>query len=223
MVVVAERNPSVGIVGAYRLDGVWVNLDGLPYNSEIVAGRKICRDSLLGGPYIFGSPSSLLIRSDIVRNRRPFYDENNFSVHADTAACYEILKAVDFGFVHQVLTFTRRHEETQTKFARAINSHIWSHLMIFKKYGPFYLDAEEYEECFRREMKDYYRFLARAFFQKKDKMFWKNHKEKMGKIGYPLTSIKLMKAIFREVIGIMMEPKRVISGVIRRIPALKKR
>ena len=222
MVVIAERNPSVGIVGAYRLDGVRVNLDGLPYNSEIVPGRQICRDSLLGGPYIFGTPSSLLIRSDIIRNHHPFYDENKFGVHADTAACYEILKAVDFGFVHQVLTFTRRHEETQTKIARAINSYIWTHLMILREYAPFYLSAEEYEECFKRGMKNYYRFLARAFFQKKDKIFWEYHKDKMSKIGYPLTRLKLMKAIFMEVFGIMMEPKRVISGVVRRIPALKK-
>src|SRR5512143_1558675 len=166
MVAIAERNPSVGIVGAYRLDGTWVNLDGLPYNSEIVAGRQICRDTLLGGPYIFGSPSSLLIRSDIVRNRRPFYDENNFSVHADTAACYEILQTVDFGFVHQVLTFTRRHKETQTKLAQELNSYIWTHVMILKKYGLIFLSPEEHEKCFKNAMKNYYRFLARAFFRK---------------------------------------------------------
>jgi glycosyltransferase involved in cell wall biosynthesis len=192
MVAVAERNPSVGIVGSYRLDGVWVNLDGLPYNSEIVAGRQICRDTLLGGPYIFGSPSSLLIRSDIVRDRHPFYDENNFSVHADTAACYDILQAVDFGFVHQVLTFTRRHGEAQTKIARTVNSYIWTSLMILRKYGPFYLDAAEYEKCINKEIENYCRFLAKAFYQNKDKAFWEYHKDKMEKIGHPLTMIKVM-------------------------------
>ena len=76
MVNLAEENPSVGIVGSYRLDGNWVNLDGLPYPSHVLSGREICRAFLLGGPYVFGSPTSLLIRSDIVRNRDPFYDES---------------------------------------------------------------------------------------------------------------------------------------------------
>lgn len=50
MVAIAEGNPSVGIVGAYRLDDVWVNLDGLPYPSTVVPGRQICWASLVRGP-----------------------------------------------------------------------------------------------------------------------------------------------------------------------------
>src|SRR5918997_1875200 len=40
MVKVAETHPSVGVVGAYRLDGVRVNLAGLPYPSTVVPGRE---------------------------------------------------------------------------------------------------------------------------------------------------------------------------------------
>jgi len=72
MVEVAEANPSVGIVGAYRLDEDRVNLDGLPYPSTVIPGREVCRLSLLGGPWVFGSPTSLLIRSDIIRSRETF-------------------------------------------------------------------------------------------------------------------------------------------------------
>jgi len=223
MVAIAERFPSVGIVGAYRLDGVKVNLDGLPYPSEIVSGRQICRDTLLGGPYIFGSPSSLLVCSDIVRKRQSFYDENNFSVHADTAACYEILQAVDFGFVHQVLTFTRRHEKTQTNYAREINSYIWAHLMILRKYGPIYLSPEEYGKCFKSEIKNYYRFLATAVFHKKDINFWEYHRDKMKKLELSISKIKLMQALFSEIMDIMLDQKRAISVVMRRLPALKPR
>ena len=107
MVAVMEEHPSVGIVGAYGMQERLVLWTGLPYPSDIVSGREICRQRLLGGPYVFGSPTSVLFRSDLVRSRDPFYNESN--VQADSEACFELLKDCDFGFVHQVLTFSRDH------------------------------------------------------------------------------------------------------------------
>jgi len=222
MVVIPERFPSVGIVGAYRLDGVRVNLDGLPYSSEIVSGRQICRDTLLGGPYTFGSPSSLLIRSENIRKRLHFYDENNFSNHADTAACYEILQDQDFGFVHQVLTFTRRHKKAQTNRAIEINSYIWAHFMVLKKYGPIYLRPEEYEICIKNEKDKYYRFMAKGVFQKKGRKFWDYHKDKMFKLEIPFSRIKLLQSLLLEFMDIMLDQKRAISGITRRLQTVKR-
>src|SRR5262245_5879467 len=105
MVSVAEAHPSVSVVSAYRLEQTYVTLDGLPYPSEVVPGRDICRLALLGEVYVFGTPTSLLLRSDVVRSREPFYDEASYPRHCDTAVCYEILRGRDLGFVHQVLTF----------------------------------------------------------------------------------------------------------------------
>ena len=65
MVAVAEAHPSVSIVSAYRLEETDVTLDGLPYPSTVVSGREICRRTLLGELYVFGTPTSLLIRSDV--------------------------------------------------------------------------------------------------------------------------------------------------------------
>src|SRR4026209_1200674 len=65
MVELAEAHPSVGIVGAYRLSGATVSCDGLPYPSTVVSGRDICRWTLLGRLYVFGAPTSILIRSDL--------------------------------------------------------------------------------------------------------------------------------------------------------------
>ena len=59
MVEVAEANPSVGIVGSYRLEETRVDLDGLPFPNIVVSGRDICRLTLLGKLYVFGSPTSL--------------------------------------------------------------------------------------------------------------------------------------------------------------------
>lgn len=75
MVEVAEAHPSVGIVGAYELEGEHVNLDGLPYPTSEVSGSQVCRLFFLEFRYLFGTPTSTLLRSELIRSRAPFYEE----------------------------------------------------------------------------------------------------------------------------------------------------
>ncbi len=206
MVEVAEANPSVGIVGAYRLDGVWVTCDGLPYPSTVVQGHQICRASLLGGPYVFGSPTSLLIRCDLIRSRREYYNESQ--IHADMEACYEVLRNCDFGFVHQVLTYTRRHAEAASSFAQGLNTYVLANLTVLKKYGPAYLTSEEYEKRLKQMTEDYYRFLARSVFQVRGKGFWDFHKRGLKDLGDSLSFIKLMRAFSIEMLRVFLYPVR---------------
>src|SRR5450631_92125 len=110
MVGVAEANPSVGLVASYQMSGGgsnwqrWrVRWDEIPYPSTFVRGREISRLHLLGGEYVFGTPTSVLYRSDIVRRGDGFYP--NPTAEADTSACYKCLQDNDFGFVHQVLSY----------------------------------------------------------------------------------------------------------------------
>src|SRR5262249_14183861 len=105
MVALAEQHPSVGIVGSYGLRGTDVVWTGLPYPSTVVSGRQICRARFLDGLYVFGTATSLLYRADLVRARDPFFTETN--LHADAETCHALLRTCDFGFVHQLLTFTR--------------------------------------------------------------------------------------------------------------------
>ena len=206
MVNLAEANTSVGIIGSYRLDGIWVNLDGLPYPSHVLSGREICRASLLGGPYVFGSPTSLLIRSDIVRNRDLFYDEARFPFFSDTAVCYEILQEWDFGFVHQVLTFTRRHNETQTTRARRLD--IINHLILLKEYGRLYLGQGEYERCFQARLQSYYSYLGNKLPKTRDKTFWNYQRTTFERIGCRLEWTEVVKAALQEKLGIILFPAK---------------
>lgn len=159
MLAVATEHPSVGLVAAYRIDGSRVNLDTVPYPVCVVSGRDMCRKRLLGGRDPFGSPSSTLIRSDLVRARPQFYNEDN--LHGDTEACFDLLRETDYGFVHQVLTFTRRHEEAETTYARKMGTHPTGRLQIVAKYASYYLDEAEQKRALDLEKKWYYRFLAR--------------------------------------------------------------
>ena len=215
MVKLAETQPSVGIVGAYRLDGVRVSPGGLPYPSTVVPGREICRLTLLTGRNVFGSPTSILIHSDLIRNRKTFYNELN--IHADKEACFDVLQNADFGFVHQVLTFTRRHNEAETSFSKRFNTYLLGNLIILTKYGPIYLKREEYESCLKRHMKGYYSFLGQSALHLREKEFWDYHKNGLRNIGFPLSLPKLIGASFLEVMDLLLNLKKTVEKLAGRI------
>jgi glycosyltransferase involved in cell wall biosynthesis len=161
MVAVAEAHPSVAIVSAYRLSGTEVDLDGaVPWEVEVVPGPEICRTTLLEGRYVFGSPSSLLIRAALIRERDPFYNEAN--LHADTEVCFELLRNADLGFVHQVLTRTRRHPASVTTAASRIGTNITGWLRVMTVYGPVYLSRDEYQRRLNWWLTRYGTYLAKS-------------------------------------------------------------
>lgn len=159
MVEVAEEQPSVGIVGAYGLQGRQIMWAGLPYPSKIVPGREICRKLFLEDLYVFGTGTSILFRSSLVREREPFYNESN--LHADSETCIALLKQCDFGFVNQVLSFTRVRDGSLFDFSREMNTLIAGRLYDLVNYGSHFLTPEEYKTCLDQKVAEYYDFLAK--------------------------------------------------------------
>jgi hypothetical protein len=184
MIDVAQKHPSVAIVGAFRLAGNRVDLDGVvPFGTSLVSGREICRHSLLGGRYVFGSPTSLLLRASIVRGSEAFYNEAH--LHADTEACYEVLKTSDFGFAHEILTYTRRHGESITSAARRQGTWLPDQMAMLLKYGPVYLTDEELDGRLRQMLRRYNRWLARSTIRGRpfrDRSFVARHRRMLAEI-----------------------------------------
>src|SRR5258708_4092506 len=158
MVRLAEENPSVGLVGAYTMDGQSVIWSGPPYPAHRVLGRAICRNMFLGGRYVFGPMTSLLVRSDLVRSRAAFFNEDN--LHADTEACYDLLRESDYGFVHQVLSFSRQRPESNGAFAEDFNSIDLGTFAVFLKYAPIFLEEGEYRRRWKEARREYHHVLA---------------------------------------------------------------
>src|SRR5262249_51807175 len=144
MVAVAESHPSVGVVSAYRQVGEEVDLVGLPEDVEVVPGHEVGRSHLLGGPlpYLFGSPTSLLLRADLVRGRREFSRLDN-PHQSDQEACLDLLTESDLGFVHDVLTFTRRHDESETPFYSRMGARFPCSLRLLTGHAARYLTRED--------------------------------------------------------------------------------
>jgi glycosyltransferase involved in cell wall biosynthesis len=213
LVANAEQNPSVGLVSSYALAGDRVLWTGLPFPSHVVKGREICRRKLAGGIDVFGTPSAQLIRAELVRKRGKLYNESN--LHADTEACLNVLQESDFGFVHQVLSYSRPRPNSNDTFARSFDSHILGMLAIFLRYGPTYLDQDEYRHYLRKRLKEYHRVLARNVLRCRSAEFWRYHSETLSACGAKIDWLQLAASLPHEVIAMLRHPIRSLMDLMR--------
>lgn len=226
MVSLAEANPSVGVVGSYQLSGGgsdwrnWrVRWAELPYPSAVIPGRELCRVQLLGGPYVFGTPTSTLYRSDLIKRGDSFYP--NSTPEADTSACYKCLQETDFGFVHQVLSYERVHENTISTGAKKLNAYLPSKINDLLVYGSSFMSQLELEKRRQELLEEYYRLLAVGAVNLKRGEFWAYHKGRLREFGYPLNRVRLGKAVSLKALDLLLNPKNTLEILLSRMKAGK--
>jgi glycosyltransferase involved in cell wall biosynthesis len=219
MVQLAEANPSVGIVGANGFDGSNVLWNQLRPPTTVVPGREICRRTLLGGFYVFGSQTALLFRSDLIRQQKDFFDVSFFTQFADNEACFRVLQNADFGFVHQVLTFTRLHEESMTKSIAqtAFDGILPGSMRILAKYGPVYLSKAEYVQRVKAVCGRYHQFLGRNLLRFRNSRFRDVHLGALESAGQRLSFFLLTKAVIAELATPFLSPRRAARKIFRLI------
>lgn len=193
----ALARPSIGLVctAAAAVTNI-VLFEKLPPTDEpvtILTGREAGRVSFLEDRYFFGSPTTMLIRADLIRKRTPFY--NPVNLHADEESCYDILRESDFAFVHRVLAFIRVHEHSQTAAVQALGTIQSSRTYSLAKYGPDYLTQAEFRRRFHRRIREYYQRLALAACQFPGARYWEYHRRMLGLMGAPLNRVRLGLAI----------------------------
>jgi hypothetical protein len=196
-------------------------MNGLAYPSTLVSGREVARGVLLGQYNVFGSYNSTLLRTDLVRLKIPFYNESN--VHADTEACYHILQTADYGFVHQVLTFTRRHEASVSSSLSTLNTHLLGGLSLLLRYGPVFLNEKEVSARKAKYLKRYYAFLGKNALKMREKTFWKYHADGLRDLGIPLSRLRLCASALVEGIRLCSDVPRMRKVLERQLTAKKRR
>ena len=137
LVELAEGNPAVGIVGAYAIHGHGIEFPGVPTDTSVFSGRQVCRNFLLGSIDVFGSPTTVLYRSALVRSCDAFFP--HCRPNADMGSCLVHLQSCDFGFVHQILSFERIHNEAVSANLQDLNSFFVDRLEFVSEYGHIYL------------------------------------------------------------------------------------
>ena len=203
MVRLAEHEPSIGLVGAYTTDGEAVLWPGPRYPSGRVPGRSVCRSILLGGPYLLGSMTSLLVRSDLLRRRNVFDEQNPYR---KMAACFEILRTADYGYIHQVLSYRRPRERAVEDFDDCILGRV----CVLRKYGRMFLTDDEYHQRWQTLSREYHQVLAQNMLRIRPRQYWKHHMETLAVFGSRINPGLLTTSVIASVAQSLSHPCRSI-------------
>jgi hypothetical protein len=183
-------------VGSYQRSNDEIKWKGLPEDTTVISGREACRMHLLNSVYVFGSPTSVLYRSDLIRRTASFFP--HLEPHADTSACFRCLRECDFGFVHEVLSKERVHEAQISSRVRKLEAGTPELLDLVDQYGRFYLTEDELLKRRAEAVAAYYMMLASvALKMGGGREFWQFHKRKLAKLGYQFDWRRLVLEIGR--------------------------
>jgi len=223
MTTLAEAHPVVAVVSSYELRGRDVVGTGLAAERTVISGREACRLHLLDGVFLFGSPTTVMYRADLVRGRDDFFPLGR--LHEDTEIIYELLRAHDLGFVHQVLSFTRQQEGSITSAARSYNP-IWlDRLILTSRFGADFLTEEERALVLEDDLTRYYDSLARAVYERRGAAYWDYQRRGLATIGggdgrlNRIDRVRLAKAIVVFAFKAALSP----AGALRALRGLSKR
>jgi len=213
MVDAFEQSSRIGLVSAYDLKGNVVRGSGFPERRTVFSGREAAQIYLKGRAWFFGSPSTVMYRSSLVRERQPFYDESR--LHEDTEKCLQILEQWDFGFVHQVLSFLRTDNESISAQFRAFEPGLLDWYILVRRYAKTFFSAAEAAALDRTARRTYYRMLAHRMVLGTESAFWQYHIGGLKTLPEPLDRLYLLVQIFRELVKMGTNPGRSIAGLWR--------
>lgn len=215
MVKAFEQSESIGLVSAYDLKGNTVRGSGLPYPTTVLAGKELARLNLRTGLFLFGSPTTVMYRSSLVRDHQPFYAES--LLHEDTEKCMQILEHWDFGFVHQVLSFLRVDNTNQSISAgfRAFQPDALDRYIIVQRYAHVFLEADEAATLRKESKRAYYRLLADQALRLRKPPFWRYHKQGLKTLGERLDRFYLALQVGRELLALAANPGTTMGRALR--------
>lgn len=128
MVELMEKHEGVGIASSYRLVDRVVKSEGLDfYKGQVFDGKEMLIKQLKKELDLTSSINSVLYRVSILKKISYYpviFQDQSF--HQDTFLSYELLLQSDLGFVYQVLSYTRRHDDSVTsKVTSKLNTRLY--------------------------------------------------------------------------------------------------
>jgi glycosyltransferase involved in cell wall biosynthesis len=222
MVAVAESDESVGIVSSFCLRGSKVGMDGFPFSESVVCGRQLCRYQLLEGDRFFRSPTTVMYRSAVVRDRAPFYKEGRY--FEDTEACFEVLQTWNFGFVQQVLSFQRDDNESIMSRVKTVDPRWWllDRFIITRQYGRMFLAEEQFQRRWSVVEREYLNHLASRLWSARSRSFWDYHLRGLESVGYKLSPKRMRLLAAGHLFASATNPKKLASRIRRALFAVKR-
>jgi glycosyltransferase involved in cell wall biosynthesis len=213
MVQACQRSETIGLVSSYWLKGSEVRGSGFPYPTPVLAGKDMARLYLRTGVWVFGSPTAVLYRSSLVKQSQQFYEEGR--LHEDTEKCMEILAQWDFGFVHQVLSFSRADNESISSAVRDFQPHAVDRYIIVRRFAETFLETGEAAALTKDSKRAYYQTLAHEALRFRESEFWRYHEKALGTLNETLDRPYLAAQIGREALRMLANPTSVGLPILR--------
>lgn len=198
MVALAECNPAVAIVSAYNSTESRLRFVGLPLAENVVDGRRTAREHLEGKAYLFGAPTTVLMRADLVRRRQRFYREDGAPAE-DLSVCYDAFTDHDFGFVHQVLTFVRTANDSILSRIKGFGAQHLDRVVMLERHGADFFSSGELARVRRVLWDRYYRTLAEGRLDGQSEAFWDFHRKGLASLGRRIDRRRLATAAMHEI------------------------
>jgi len=213
MVDAFAESESIGLVSSYWLKGNEVRGSGFPFPDRVMFGGDLARHYLREGLWVFGSPTTVMYRSSLVRDGKPFYDE--LSLHEDTEKCFQILQNWNFGFVHEVLSFSRAENESISSTARPYDPVALDRYILIQRYADAFLETAEARVLKRDSKRLYYRSLAHQALKFRDARYWRYHIDGLKTLGETLDRPYLAYQIGQEALWMAANPGATIGRANR--------
>jgi glycosyltransferase involved in cell wall biosynthesis len=213
MVEAFERFESVGLISSYWLKGNEVRGSGFPYPTPMLSGREVARMYLRTGLWVFGSPTAVMYRSSMIKKGEPFYDES--ALHEDTEKCMQILKNWDFGFVHQILSFSRADNDGISSAVRSFQPNSLDRYITVRRYASAFLDAGEAAALKRNTKREYYGVLAEAKLRRRELAFWEYHARGLHTLGEAIDRHYLGFRMLQRTLRLALNPGATVMRALR--------
>jgi glycosyltransferase involved in cell wall biosynthesis len=221
MVRAFEQSESIGLVSAYDFKGGKVRGSGVPYQTTPFAGRDIARLYLREGVFPFGSPTTIMYRSSLIREQWPFFAEG--LLHEDTEKCMQILEHWDFGFVYQVLSFLRVGNESVSSAVRSFEPDRLDRYILIQRYADKLLPQEEAANLKALVRREYYRFLAEATLEMREREFWSYHQVGLKSLDEQIDLRLLIPGICREMFWLIANPGTTLGRLVQHAIKMRSR
>lgn len=179
MVSVMEKHEEVGICSSIRLVDRELRGEGLDvYEGNSFKGREILIRQLKQELNVCTSINSVLYRIDALK-KLSFYPEifQDESFHQDTYLSYELLMEWDLGFVFQILSYTRRHDDSVTSTVTSrLNTRLFFRAYALQQFKALDPSLEAHYKRIRTQYA--YFMLKNKLKSEKDVLTWHGNRMK---------------------------------------------
>lgn len=205
MVERAVADPAIGVVSSYNTTETRVRMTGLPLATSVMNGRDVFEVTFDRQLYLFGAPTTVLMRADLVRARNPFYDES-LATAEDLSACWDLLADSNFGFVHQVLCFVRSENDSILSRIRGFEAQELDRYLVARRHARQFVPPVQLPAFLAAAERLYYRAVARAALLAQRTGLLAFHRERLSREGVAFDLTRFRWALLREAAGMAVHP-----------------